>query len=200
MAVGARITDEVDGFRRVGDLCGAVRALRRRRPERLRWRAAAASMTAAAVHCQGLTRARIEEPIREMILDMDDRILRRETVLDARRVGLDLDRGEVLPVHSRWELKRSAFLVGVDHELLGRYMQLPGEFTQLIDTAGAVLLARSFATALSSRAERLETRVTYTGAANGLPHEQALLKRAAFEREQAQRWAALSKVLVQGSR
>lgn len=162
-------------------------------------------MTAAAVQCRGLARARIEEPIREMILDMDDRILRRETVLDARRVGLDLDRGEVLPLHSRWDLKRSAFLVGVEHDLLGRYMELPEDYTRPIDTSGAVLLSRAFANALSARADRLVSRVPQdagglVGAEALRRHQRLLLERAAYEREQAQRWVALSQVLVHGSR
>ena len=200
MAVGARITDEVDGFRQLGDHRGAVRVLRTRRPERLRWRAAVASMTTVAAAQRGIVRARIEEPIREIVLDMDDRILRRETVLDARRVGVDLDRGEILPLHTRWDLKRASFLVGVDHALLGRYMTLPVEYERPVDTAGCVVLCRSFSRALFVRSDRFIAQLKGKSPASFQEHERLLYSRAQFEREQARRWMALSKTLVRGSR
>ena len=40
-----------------------------------------------------------------------------------------------VPVPERWDLKRMAFLTGVDHELMGRYMSLPADFGDLIDNA-----------------------------------------------------------------
>lgn len=199
MGVGGRITDEVEGFRRIGDLRSAVRVVRARKPERLRWRSAVATMTKEAGGQQGMSRLRIEEPIREIVLDMEDRILRRETVLDARKVGVDLDRGEVLPQHTRWDLKRTAFLVGVDHEVLGRYTQLPAEFECQIDTGAVVLLSRSLAHSFLNRADKLLARLPADK--SKLPkHERFILERAEFEREQARRWAALSKTLAQGSR
>lgn len=199
MAAGARITDEVEGLRCAGDLRGAVRIVRDRKPERMRWRSAVASMTKEAGGRLGMSRLRIEEPIREVVLDMEDRILRRETVLDARRVGVDLDRGEILPSHSRWDLKRTAFMVGVDHERLARYTKLPGEFERPVDTGAIVLLSRSLAHSFSNRADKLIARLPKDQAALR-KHERFIAQRAEYEREQARRWAALSKALAQGSR
>src|SRR5262245_41429195 len=136
---GVRVTDEVNFWRTRGELRRAVRIVRTRKPERLRWRAALASVTESAGPLRGLGRARIEEPVRELVLDLDDRILRREAVLDARRHGVDLDRGEILPMRTRWDLKRSAFLIGVDHEILGHYVKLPADFARRIDPAGVVV-------------------------------------------------------------
>src|SRR5436309_15990298 len=110
MSQGARVTDEIDFYRRRGQLQNTVRVIRARTPERLRWRAGVACVTQIAGSLRGRERMRIEEPVRELVLDLEDRMLRRETVLDARRSGVDLDRGEVLPRLTRWDLRRNAFL------------------------------------------------------------------------------------------
>lgn len=198
MAAGARITDEVEQLRQRGDLRGAVRIVRTRKPERLRWRSAVGDMTREAGQLQGLARLRVEEPIREVLLDLDDRILRRESVLDARRHGVDLDRGEVFALRTRWELKRTAFLTGVDHELIGRYMPLPDDFGTPIDTAGAVVIARALANAYTKRAERLVDRLPVGQALRR--HEIMMHERATQERDVARRWAAFATTLARGSR
>jgi hypothetical protein len=154
-------------------------------------------MTQEAGARRGSSRVFIEEPIREIVLDMDDRILRRETVLDARRVGVDLDRGEVLPTHTRWDLKRTAYMVGVDHELVGRYTALPTDFDQPVDTGAVVLVSRSLAHYFAERAEKLRAAQT---AAPQSTRQQLFADRLELEREQARRWAALSRTLAQGSR
>jgi hypothetical protein len=200
MSGAARVTDEVSFFRKRGELRQAVRVVRTRVPERLRWRAALASVTEAAAPLRGLTRARVEEPVRELILDLDDRILRRESVLDARRFGLDLDRGEILPTRTRWDLKRTAFLTGVEHEILSHYLQLPDDFSRPIDTAGVVVVSRLLSGTHKQRAERLMARVGQTSDRSLARHEQIMLERADYERDLARRWATLSKTLLQGSR
>jgi hypothetical protein len=197
---GARVTDEVNFWRKRGDLKRAVRVVRTRVPERLRWRAALAQVSESAAPLRGRERFLIEEPVRELVLDLDDFILRREAVLDARRFGLDLDRGEVLPVRTRWDLKRTAFLVGVDHELLGHYVRLPDDFGKPIDTAGVVVVSRALANTFKQRGDRLAERVSAGPSAALARHEQIMLERAAHERELARKWAALSKTLVEGSR
>ena len=63
---------------RSGDLKRAVRVVRTRVPERLRWRAAVAGVSEAAAPLRGRERFLIEEPVRELVLDLDDTILRRE--------------------------------------------------------------------------------------------------------------------------
>jgi len=197
---GARVTDEVNFWRKRGDLKRAVRVVRTRVPERLRWRAALAQVSESAAPLRGRDRFLIEEPVRELVLDLDDFILRREAVLDARRFGLDLDRGEVLPVRTRWDLKRTAFLVGVDHELLGHYLRLPDDFGKPIDTAGVVVVSRALATTFKQRSDRLAARVVAQPGAALPRHEQIMLERAGQERELARKWATLSKTLVEGSR
>lgn len=200
MGAGARVTDEVNFWRKRGELRQAVRVVRTRKPERLRWRAALSTVNQTAGDLRGRDRLRVEEPVRELVLDLDDRILRREAVLDARRFGVDLDRGEVLPVRTRWDLKRTAFLTGVDHEQLARYIRLPDDYGCPIDTAGIVVLSRSLAGVHKKRSDRLVARVGDASPKGLKRHEQMMLQRAKHERDLARRWAALSKALVQGSR
>ena len=197
---GARVTDEVNFWRKRGDLKRAVRVVRTRVPERLRWRAALSQVSEAAAPLRGRDRLQIEEPVRELVLDLDDFILRREAVLDARRFGLDLDRGEVLPVRTRWDLKRTAFLVGVDHELLAHYLRLPDDFGTPIDTAGVVVVSRALASTHKQRGDRLAARVVTQPGTPLMRHEQMMLERVGQERELSRKWAALSKTLVEGSR
>jgi hypothetical protein len=200
MAEGARVTDEVEFYKRRGQLQSAVRVVRARTPERLRWRAAVASMTQVAGELRGRDRARIEEPVREIVLDLEDKILRRESVLDARRAGVDLDRGEVLRMHTRWDLRRTAFLTGVDHEVLGRHLRLPTEYARPIDTAAVVIVSRALAQAHKQRAERLLARLAAATEAELQPHEKYMLERAEHDKDLARRWIALAKVMVEGSR
>lgn len=199
MSAGARITDEVDQHNRRGNHRGAVRVLRDRSPERLRWRQAVAQVSQVAGSLRGVSRMRVEEPTREIVLDLDDRILRREAVLDARRAGVDLDRGEVLPFRTRWDLKRTSFLVGVDHELLGQYMKLPADFGAAVDTAATVILSRALARTHKLRAEKLMHRIG-DGERELQTHERYMLERAKYDRDLARRWATLARSLVDGSR
>lgn len=198
MSAGARITDQIDQHNRTGDYRGAVRALRVRAPERLRWRVAVSQVTQVAGALRGVSRMRIEEPTREIVLDLDDRVLRRETVLDARRAGVDLDRGEVLPIRTRWDLKRTAYLVGVDHEQLSRYTALPADFEAPIDTAATVILSRALATSHKVRADKLMARID-DGQRGLQTHERYMAERAEYDRDLARRWAALARTLVEGS-
>jgi len=200
MAAGARVTDEIEFFRRKGQLQQTVRVIRSRTPERLRWRAGVAAVTQIAGGLRGRERMRIEEPIREILLDLDDRLLRRETVLDARRVGVDLDRGEVLPQLTRWDLRRNAFITGVDHMALAPYMHLPEEYSAPIDTAAAVLISRALSDAHKKRADRLIARLPSALEAALARHEHYMLERSERDKDQARRWASLARVLVDGSR
>jgi hypothetical protein len=200
MAQGARITDEVEFYRCRGQLQNTVRVIRTRTPERLRWRAGVAAVTEIAGKLRGRERMRIEEPVREIVLDLEDRILRRESVLDARRAGVDLDRGEVLPNLTRWDLRRTAFLTGVDHMALAPYMRLPDEYSATIDTAAVVLVSRALAEAHKLRAERLLERLPSDREITLQRHEQYMLDRCKRDKDLATRWMALAKVMVEGSR
>ena len=200
MTQRGRVTDEVEFHKRRGDLQSSVRVIRTRVPERLRWRAAVASVTAGAATLDGRSRMRVEEPVREIVLDLSDRILRRESVLDARKVGVDLDRGEVLPRHTRWDLRRTAYLTGVDQDELARYMKLPADYFRPVDTAAVVLVSRALANAHGQRAEKLLARVQSEKGDGLRLHEQYMLDRAEHDRDMARRWAALSKAMIEGSR
>lgn len=199
MAQGARVTDEVEFYRRRGQLQNAVRVIRARTPERLRWRAGVACVTQIAGGLRGRERMRIEEPVRELVLDLQDRMLRRETVLDARRSGVDLDRGEVLPRLTRWDLRRNAFLTGVDHLALAPYMNLPEDYSALIDTAAAVLISRALGGAHKIRSDRLLARLP-SDRENLARHEHFMLQRSERDKDLARRWMALAKVMADGSR
>ena len=67
---GSRVTDAVDYWKRREELKRAVSVVRAREPERFRWRRAVASVSESTGPLRGLTRARIEEPIRELVLDL----------------------------------------------------------------------------------------------------------------------------------
>ena len=201
MSAGVRVTDEVDFWSRRGDVRSCVRVVRTRTPERLRWRLAVSGVTGLAGPLSGLERLRVVEPVREVVLDLEDRILRREAVLDARRQGIDLDRGEVLPLRTRWDLKRAAYLTGLDHEIIGRHLRLPVDFSSAVDTAGVALVARALAASHERRAQRLLGEVDATRPAESLArHERYMLQRANYDRDLARRWVALSRAMVQGSR
>jgi hypothetical protein len=60
MGAGVRITDEVNFWRRRGDLRRAVRVVRDREPERLRWRSAISSVAETAGELRGIDRLRVE--------------------------------------------------------------------------------------------------------------------------------------------
>lgn len=200
MSAGVRVTDEVSFWQRRGDLRRAVRVVREREPERLRWRAAVSTVTETAGTLAGSERIRIEEPVREVVLDLKDKILRREVVIDARRFGVDFDRFEILPVRTRWDLTRTAYLTGVEPELIERYLQLPADFGKPIDMAGVAVISRALAATHKQRADKLVERVGAGGNRALARHEQMMLERADLERDRARRWAALSKTLLEGSR
>lgn len=197
MNLEGRVTDEVDHYRRRGEIRGLVRTIRKRPPERLRWRTAMSVVTQIAGGLSGHKRMRLEEPIRELVLDLRDKILRREATLDARRNGVDLDRGEVLPAHTMWDLKRTAFLTGVELDKLTRYIDLPEDFSRPIDTGAIVIIGRALSNMHWSRSQRLLFRIPKQDEKNHLMrHEQYMLDRANYDAELARRWAALSKSML----
>jgi hypothetical protein len=196
MAAGARITDAVAHFRNRGNLRSAIKLIRTREPERLRWRAAVSSLTLEAGNLRGCDRMRVEEPIRELVLDLGDFILQREVVLDARLHRVDLDRGEILPRWTFGDLRRLSFLAQTDLTLMQRYVALPSSYDAPIDTAAVVLAGRSFANVFKQRAQRLWLSVPDEDAP-GAPAAQHrfVLARADQEVEQSRRWGALAKTL-----
>ncbi len=196
-AAGARITDAVAHFRTRGNYRSAVKLVRARKPERLRWRAAVSGLTLDAGQRRGRDRMHIEEPLRELVLDMSDIILQREVVLDARLHRVDLDRGEILPRWTFGDLRRLSFLAQTDLTLLQRYVSLPNHYDALIDTAAVVLAGRSFANVFRQRAQRLWLSVPDQEGPLAKPEQHRfVLVRADQEAELARRWGALSKTLT----
>ncbi len=197
LGVRARVTDAVAFEARRGENKRAMRVVRARRPDRLRWRSAVSVVNAGAGRLRGLDRLRIEEPVREMVLDLSDDVLQREVVLDARRYDVDLDRGEVLPFHSMGDLRRYAFLVGADIRTIMRYVDLPEDFGAPIDTAGCVLVGRAMANHHRRRAQRLWLELPDPDAPRQrMRHEEMMADRAKRDAETARRWDAFARRLL----
>ena len=197
MAAGARITDAVSHFRIRGNHRSAVKLVRAKEPERLRWRAAVGWLTHDAGRLLGGDRMRIEEPIRELVLELSDGLLQREVVLDARLHRVDLDRGEILPRWTFGDVRRLAYLAQTDMSLLARYVALPSEYDAFVDTAAVVLAGRAFANTFRQRAQRLWLSVPDEDSSEPLMlHHQYMLDRASKDAEQSRRWAALAKTLT----
>jgi len=193
------VTDAAGFHMRRGEYKGAVRVVRKRTPERFRWRTAVGGVSKVAAKLRGLERMRVEEPLREMVLDLGDASLRREVVLDARRVGVDYDRGEVLPHLTLADLRRVAYLAGVDPARIARYTKLPGGFGDPIDTAACVVVGRMLGEHHRRRAHKLWLSVPDPDGPVVLrKHHRFMLERAERERAEAERWMAVSKSLLSG--
>lgn len=155
MFEGARITDAVEYWKLRDELAPAVRLVRNRNPERFRWRKAVANMMVTAGSLDGIKRMRVEEPVREVVLDLSDTDLKREVVLDARKSGVDLDRGEILPHRTAAEVRMIAELTGVRLDLLEKYVSLPKNLNDEVNTGSIVVVARGLAEHFRGRAHRL---------------------------------------------
>ncbi len=193
---GSRITDAVAYWARRGEPRGAVRVVRSRRPDKFRWRWAVATLSQAAGKMHGIERMRIEEPVREVVVDLDDRDLQQEVVLDARRHRVDFDRGELLPQHRMGDLRRMAYVVGADIRLVQRHVRLPDDFDEPIDTAGVALVSRAYGNHFRRRAEKLWLMLPQGQKPLLDAKQRAVLERARKEFDFARRWTALSRALL----
>jgi hypothetical protein len=194
---GSRVTDQVSYESRRGELRGAVRILRQRPAERFRWRLAVAGVNKIAGALRGRDRMLIEEPIREIVLDLGDDALQREIVLDARKVGVDLDRGEVLPRFSLARLRELAAQNGVELGHLVRYTALPIDEAAPIDTAACVVVGRALAEQHKKRAHRLWLSVPDPDGPDALRlHHKIILERAELDRRTSERWGLLAQTLL----
>lgn len=199
MFEGSRVTDAVSFHERRGEMRGAVRVVRQRPPERFRWKAAVGGVTKVAGKLRGVERMRIEEPVRELVLDLSDDDLRREVILDARKAGVDLDRGEILPFMTLADLRRLSFLAGVDVRRIGRYTRLPHDFEAPVDTAACAVIGRALSEHYRRRAHKMWLSVPDPDGPEPLrQHHRYMLDRAELDKREAERWAALSKALLAG--
>lgn len=195
---GSRITDAVEYWRRRGELKGAVGIVRGRTPERFRWRRAVGAVSQSAGGLAGQDRMRVEEPIREMVLDLGDEVLRREIVIDARRWNVDLDRGEVLPRRTLGELRRVAFLAGTDLSRVSRHVKLPGDDQAPIDAAAVIVVGRALGDHYKLRAQRLLLQVPDEDGPEPLRmHHRIMVERAAQDRGDSQRWFAFARAILE---
>jgi hypothetical protein len=193
---GSRITDVAHTLSQRGEMRSAVRIVRQRAPERFRWRAAVATVNGAARNLRGIERLRVEEPIREVVLDLSDDFLRREVVLDARKVGIDLDRGEVLSRFTLGQLLQMTVHEGAPLAHLARYTSLPSDPTAPIDTAACVVVARILAEHHRRRAHQLWLSVPDPdGPSPLMQHERFMLERAEREKLTSDRWAQVATLL-----
>src|SRR5690606_29521789 len=125
--------------------------------------------------------------------------LRREVILDARRVGVDLDRGEVLPHLTLADLRRLSFLAGVEVGRVGRHTQPPEDFGQASDTAACIVVGRALSDHHRRRAHKLWLSVPDPdGPVTLRKHHHFMLERADRDRVEAERWSALAKALLAG--
>jgi hypothetical protein len=197
MAQSGRITDVVNYHTKRGELRGAVYVVRQRPAERFRWRSAVAGVTTATGILRGRDRMRVEEPVRELVLDLSDPMLQREVVLDARKAGVDLDRGEVLPQHTLRALRELAARHTLDLGHIARCTRLPDDPAALVDTAACVVVGRALVEHHRTKAHRLWLSVPDEDGPEPLrPHHRMMLDRAARDRAEAERWATLTKALL----
>jgi len=139
---------------------------------------------------------RVEEPIREMVLDLPDTFLQREVVLDARLRQVDLDRGEVLPRWSMGDLRRMVHVARLPIDRITRYVRLPVEFDQPVDTAALVLVGRFYAAQHRERAEHLWLQIPDEDGPEPMRlHHQYMAQRAQQDADAFRRWAAFSRGL-----
>lgn len=195
--IGARVTDAVEFYAKRGESRGAVRIVRLREPDRFRWRKAVSGLSSRAGKLRGRDRMRIEEPVREVVLDLENE-LQREVVLDARRYNVDLDRGELLPFHTMGDLRRYCFLVGTDVNTFDKYVRITNDFGEPIDTAGCTVVARAMSNHHRRRAQRIWLELPDPdGPDKWRMHHRFMSERASHDAELARRWNALAQRLVE---
>lgn len=197
MSQYVRVTDAVSFFQKQGQPTHAVRMVRRRCPEKFRWRKAVQSLTQSAGRMTGRDRMRIEEPIREAVIEVPEQPLRHAIVLDARIHGVDLDRGEILPRFSLVDLKRLSFLAGTSLDRVQRHMPLPTDPMRPIDTGAAILVSSAIAETHRKRAEKLWGRLPgLTRPVHLSSHHKRIEARADAEAGLAKRWRAFAQALM----
>ncbi len=141
---------------------------------------------------------RIEEPIREVVLDVDDFDLKREVVLDARRNGVDFDRGEVLPLRSVGDLRRYSFLTNVPLDRVQKHVRMdPSAFFQRVDVAAVAIVGRHYEILHRKRAHELWLEIPDPdGPEEPQLHHRIMADRADREARMAERWAAFTTAVL----
>jgi hypothetical protein len=194
---GSRVTDAVDYWQRRAELKPAVHIVRTREPERFRWRKAVASIAQGLSPLRGRERMRVEEPVRELVVDLEDAGLRREVVLDARRVGVDLDRGEVLVHRTLGEARRLATIAGTDLSRVKKHVRLPDDDGAPIDTAAVVVVGRALGDYYRTKAQRLLLSIPDSdGPEPQRLHHKIMAERADIDRAESLRWLEFARLVL----
>jgi hypothetical protein len=194
---GSRVTDAVDYWQRRAELKPAVHIVRTRVPERFRWRKAVANIAQGLSPLRGRDRMRLEEPVRELVIDLEDTALRREVVLDARRVGVDLDRGEVLVHRSLADVDRLARAAGADLERVRKHIRLPSDEKAPVDTAAIVVVGRALGDYYRTKAQRLLLQVPDAdGPEPQRLHHRIMAERADLDRAESLRWLEFARLVL----
>ena len=194
---GSRVTDAVDYWKRRAELKPALHIVRTRVPERFRWRKAMASIAHGLSPLRGRDRMRLEEPVRELALDLDDSALRREIVLDARRVGVDLDRGEILTHRTLGEVDQLAKSAGTDLSRVRRHVRLPDDAKAPVDTAAVVVIGRALGDYYRTKAQRLLLSIPDPDSREPKRlHHRIMAERADLDREESLRWLEFARLVL----
>jgi hypothetical protein len=156
-------------------------------------------LTSVAGRLRGMDRMRVEEPVREVVLDVTDFELRREIILDARRNGVDFDRGEVLPGRTVGDLRRYSFLTDVPLDHVQKHLRMdPTSFFERVDTAAVAIVGRHYEVVHRKKAHELWLSIPDPDGPEtvGL-HHRIMLDHADREAELAERWAAFTKAVLE---
>ena len=197
---GSRVTDAVEFFRQREEHRQAVRLVRARSPETRRWRLAVSKLSATVSSLRGRERSFVDEPLREMVVDLEDRALRAEVVLDARRANVDWDRGEITAPKTMGDLRRATFLAGIELALLRPHVTVPEDSFAPTDAAGVIVTGRAFALAYHRRAQRLVLELPLVDDSSRLSiRQQGIAAQVARDDRDAKRWNALSKAMLDGT-
>jgi hypothetical protein len=142
---------------------------------------------------------RIEEPIREVVLDVDDFQLKRQIILDARRNNVDFDRGEVLPFRSVGDLRRYSFLTNVPLDRVQRHVRMdPTSFFERVDTAAVAIVGRHYEIVHRKKAHELWLEIPDPdGPEEQELHHHIMADRAEREAKTADSWAAFTKAVLE---
>jgi len=197
---GTRVTDAVEFFRQREEHREAVRLVRNRAPEARRWRAAVARMSGTLGRLGGRERSMIDASLREVVLDLGDRALRVEVVLDARRAHVDWDRGEVLAPKTVGDVRRTAFLANIDLSMLKSHVTISDDFFAPVDVAGLAVVGRAYSDAFRRRAHRLALELPIIDESARLTvRERGIAAQVGRDDCDATRWSAFAKSMLAGS-
>jgi hypothetical protein len=134
-----RITDDAAILCRRRDFPRAVNVLQRRAPDRRRWRHAFRQVVSSGDHVlDGARRQWFEAALRELVVNVSDRRLAGELVIDAAAGACRVDLGPVLPIWTARDLWSHADQVDLPMAYVAQVTELPRSIRAPIDTARVI--------------------------------------------------------------